>query len=82
MDFFLLVWQQEQEQENYNAGMRSLIFFALPKYVNFSVHLSPENVNFSTFTITGKPNDNQSLRIFFANAAFLLFQVANQIIRY
>ena len=77
VDFHLSVWQRERdrERENYHVGMRSLIFLLTHRKTLMSV-CSREKVKLSsTFsrTLTGKPNDNQSNRLIFANVAFLLF---------
>ena len=77
VDFHSSVWQRERdrERENYHVGMRSLIFLLSHRKIFMSV-CSREKVKLrSTFsrTLTGKPNDNQSNRLIFANVAFLLF---------
>ena len=75
--FLLSVWQREREreQENYHVGMRSLIFL-LYYMNNFLSICSLEKVELSltySSTLSGEPNDNQSNRLIFASAAFLLF---------
>ena len=68
---FFRLWRREQGRESYHVDMSRFTFLLSHTKIFCPFCIS----NCSTFsrTLMGKPNDNQSHRIIFAIAAFLLF---------